>query len=132
VCFVASLLNIKCVCHKHLLFNAILFVCVLLDEARGVGVNTNFRCSLELIYSSLCKLNSHSSKIIIKQPTRKTPRFLYGKPSNMKVKITRPSLVKYFTINNNEFKIVFPREISRSYHHIKNTCIIGLNINSSS
>jgi hypothetical protein len=95
-----------------------------------LGVNTNFRCSAELMYPSLCKLNSHNSKIIIKQPTSKTPRFLRGKPSNAKVKTTGLSSVKSSTINNNEITIVFPREISRSNYHIKNTCFLGLNINS--
>jgi hypothetical protein len=93
-----------------------------------LGVISNLRLIEELIYHSLWKLNSYNSKIIIKQPTRKTLRFLRGKPSNTKVKTTGPSAVKSSSINNNKFTIVFPREISRGNHHIKNICIIGLNI----
>jgi hypothetical protein len=44
----------------------------------------------------------------------------------VKEKITGPSPVKTFTINNNGFTNVFFRTISKGYHHIKNTDILGL------
>jgi hypothetical protein len=49
-----------------------------------------------------------------------------GKPFGVKEKTMRPSPVETFTINNNGLTNVFSRTISRGYHHIKNTHILGL------
>jgi hypothetical protein len=58
--------------------------------------------------------------------TSKTQKFVRGKPSGVKGKTTGPSPVKTSTINNNGLTNVFSRTISRGYHHIKNTHILGL------
>ena len=95
-----------------------------------LGVNSNFKCYSKINLPLFVQIKQSQYQNKIKQPTNTTPRFFCGEPSNAKVKITGPSLVKSSTINNNEITIVFPIEISRGNHHIKNTCILGLNINS--